>query len=168
MLHKTLPLGVCLPLRIPVYLVLPSGARSPVTRPVYFSATLTVPAAQGQLLVKDENTRDHRPLSKACHQRCCECDLLFVLPPLSGNQAAYCPRCNAKVVSGRDWSMTRLTAMAIAMLLLMPFAFTEPLISIRLLGTRIDASLLEGIWQMSRQGDPLTASMVAFCTLGAR
>ena len=95
------------------------------------------------------------------------CDLLFVLPPLSGNQAAYCPRCNAKVVSGRDWSMTRLTAMAIAMLLLMPFAFTEPLISIRLLGTRIDASLLEGIWQMSRQGDPLTASMVAFCTLGA-
>ena len=90
-----------------------------------------------------------------------------MLPPLSGNQAAYCPRCNAKVVSGRDWSMTRLTAMAIAMLLLMPFAFTEPLISIRLLGTRIDASLLEGIWQMSRQGDPLTASMVAFCTLGA-
>ncbi|MGV8577645.1 paraquat-inducible protein A, partial [Pseudomonas aeruginosa] len=64
-------------------------------------------------------------------------------------------------------SMTRLTAMAIAMLLLMPFAFTEPLISIRLLGTRIDASLLEGIWQMSRQGDPLTASMVAFCTIGA-
>ena len=90
-----------------------------------------------------------------------------MLPPLSGNQAAYCPRCNAKVVSGRDWSMTRLTAMAIAMLLLMPFAFTEPLISIRLLGTRIDASLLEGIWQMSRRGDPLTASMVAFCTLGA-
>ncbi|MEW7001307.1 paraquat-inducible protein A [Serratia ureilytica] len=90
-----------------------------------------------------------------------------MLPPLSGNQAAYCPRCNAKVVNGRDWSMTRLTAMAIAMLLLMPFAFTEPLISIRLLGTRIDASLLEGIWQMSRQGDPLTASMVAFCTIGA-
>lgn len=107
------------------------------------------------------------PLSKARHQRCCECDLLFVLPPLNGNQAAYCPRCNAKVVHGRDWSMTRLTAMAVAMLLLMPFAFSEPLISIRLLGTRIDASLLEGIWQMSRQGDPLTASMVAFCTLGA-
>lgn len=90
-----------------------------------------------------------------------------MLPPLSGNQTAYCPRCNAKVVHGRDWSMTRLTAMAITMLLLMPFAFTEPLISIRLLGTRIDASLLEGIWQMSRQGDPLTASMVAFCTIGA-
>lgn len=92
------------------------------------------------------------PLSKARHQRCCECDLLFTLPPLTRNQAAYCPRCNAKVVNGRDWSMTRLTAVAVTMLLLMPFAFSEPLISIRLLGTKINASLLEGIWQMSSQG----------------
>jgi paraquat-inducible protein A len=107
------------------------------------------------------------PLTKARYQRCCECDLLFTLPPLARNQAAYCPRCNAKIIIGRDWSMTRLTAMAVTMLLLMPFAFSQPLISIRLLGTRIDASLLEGIWQMSHQGDPLTASMVAFCTIGA-
>lgn len=103
-----------------------------------------------------------RPLSTARVQRCCECDALFTLPPLNGLQTAYCPRCSAKIASGRDWSLTRLTAMAVAMLLLMPFAFTAPLISIRLLGTRIDASLLEGIWQMSRQGDPITASMVAF------
>lgn len=108
-----------------------------------------------------------RPLSTARAQRCCECDALFTLPPLGGNQTAYCPRCNAQITSGRDWSLTRLTAMACAMLLLMPFAFTEPLISIRLLGTRIDASLLAGIWQMSRQGDPITASMVAFCVLAA-
>lgn len=108
-----------------------------------------------------------RPLSTARAQRCCECDALFTLPPLGGNQTAYCPRCNAQITSGCDWSLTRLTAMACAMLLLIPFAFTEPLISIRLLGTRIDASLLAGIWQMSRQGDPITASMVAFCVLAA-
>lgn len=89
------------------------------------------------------------------------------LATIGGNQTAYCPRCNAQITSGRDWSLTRLTAMACAMLLLIPFAFTEPLISIRLLGTRIDASLLAGIWQMSRQGDPITASMVAFCVLAA-
>ncbi len=134
---------------------------------LFFSYADSSGGLKGSYLSKMKIHAITAPLSKARHQRCCECDLLFVLPPLSGNQAAYCPRCNAKVVSGRDWSMTRLTAMAIAMLLLMPFAFTEPLISIRLLGTRIDASLLEGIWQMSRQGDPLTASMVAFCTLGA-
>ncbi|AHG22303.1 membrane protein [Chania multitudinisentens RB-25] len=105
--------------------------------------------------------------SKARYQRCCECDLLFILPPLTKNQAAYCPRCHAKIVHGHDWPMSRLTAMAVTMLLLMPFAFTGPLISIRLLDTRINASLLEGIWQINSQGDPITASMVAFCTLGA-
>lgn len=63
--------------------------------------------------------------------------------------------------------MTRLTALSIAILLLMPFALSEPLIQIRLLGTTIYASLIEGIWQMAIQGDPVTASMVAFCTVGA-
>ncbi len=63
--------------------------------------------------------------------------------------------------------MTRLTAMAITMLLLMPFAFTEPLIQIRLLGTPIRANLLTGIMQMTMQGDVLTAAMVTFCTIGA-
>ncbi len=109
----------------------------------------------------------YRPLSSVREQRCCECDALFTLPAMKNNQAAYCPRCCAKVVSGRDWSLTRLTAVAVTMLLLMPFAYSEPLIRTRLLGTRIDASLLEGIWQMTKQGDPLTASMVAFCIFGA-
>ncbi len=63
--------------------------------------------------------------------------------------------------------MTRLAAMAITMLLLMPFAWSEPLMSIHLLGVRIDANVLQGIWQMTRQGDPLTAGMVPFCTVGA-
>jgi len=71
------------------------------------------------------------------------------------------------VEKGRVCSLPRLIIIAISILVLMPFAYTEPLISIRLLGTRIDASLFEGIWQMSSQGSPLTASMVAFCTIGA-
>ncbi|MDR7342696.1 paraquat-inducible protein A [Pantoea alhagi] len=70
-------------------------------------------------------------------------------------------------MTGRDWSMTRLTAMAVTMLLLMPFAFSEPLIQIRLLGTPIHANVLTGIMQMTMQGDVLTAAMVAFCTIGA-
>ncbi len=126
----------------------PGLPRFTVRRPIagdaaglFFSYADTSGGLKGSYLSKMKIHAITAPLSKARHQRCCECDLLFVLPPLSGNQAAYCPRCNAKVVNGRD--------------------------CIRLLGTRIDASLLEGIWQMSRQGDPLTASMVAFCTLGA-
>lgn len=53
------------------------------------------------------------------------------------------------------------------MLLLMPFAWSEPLLKLYLLGVRIDANVLQGIWQMTRQGDPVTAAMVLFCTVGA-
>ena len=63
--------------------------------------------------------------------------------------------------------MTRLTAMAVAMIVLMPFAFSLPLVDIRLLGMRINASLFEGVLQMAQQGNVLTAAMVAFCTIGA-
>ncbi|STT07449.1 membrane protein [Klebsiella michiganensis] len=76
-------------------------------------------------------------------------------------------RCNAKVRDGRDWSLTRLGSMAIAMLLLMPFAWSEPLLRLHLLGVRIDANVLQGIWQMTGQGDPLTAAMVLFCAVVA-
>jgi len=107
------------------------------------------------------------PLPQPRYQRCNECDYLFSIPDLKKTQTAHCPRCNAKVEKGRVCSLPRLIIIAISILVLMPFAFTEPLISIRLLGTRIDASLFEGIWQMSSQGSPLTASMVAFCTIGA-
>ncbi|MBP2166973.1 paraquat-inducible protein A [Erwinia toletana] len=63
--------------------------------------------------------------------------------------------------------MTRLTAMAITMILLMPFAFGQSLVDIRLLGTNISASLAGGILQMAEQGNVISASMVAFCTIGA-
>ncbi|VDZ78460.1 Paraquat-inducible protein A [Salmonella bongori] len=53
------------------------------------------------------------------------------------------------------------------MLLLMPFAWSEPLLHIYLLGVRIDANVMQGIWQMTQQGDPLTAAMVFFCVVGA-
>lgn len=106
-------------------------------------------------------------LPHARYQRCPQCDTLFSLPDVKSHQAAYCPRCHARIHSGFDWSMTRLTAMAVTMLMLMPFAFTLPLVDIRLLGMRINASLLEGVIQMTQQGDVLTASIVAFCAIGA-
>ncbi|WNN47053.1 membrane integrity lipid transport subunit YebS [Siccibacter colletis] len=106
-------------------------------------------------------------LPGAHYQRCPQCDMLFTLPVLKPHQNAWCPRCDAKIRDGRDWSLTRLAAMAFAMLLLMPFAYSEPLLRLYLLGTRIDANVLQGIWQMTRQGDTLTAAMVLFCAVGA-
>ncbi|MDB2182744.1 membrane integrity lipid transport subunit YebS [Citrobacter farmeri] len=106
-------------------------------------------------------------LPRAHYQRCPQCDLLFSLPKMRSHQSAYCPRCQAKIRDGRDWSLTRLGAMAVTMLLLMPFAWGEPLLHIYLLGIRIDANVMQGIWQMTRQGDPITAAMVLFCVAGA-
>lgn len=83
------------------------------------------------------------------YQRCPQCDTLFSLPDVKSFQSAHCPRCNAKILNGRDWSMTRLTAMAITMIMLMPFAFGGSLVDIRLLGTNISASLSGGILQMA-------------------
>ncbi len=106
-------------------------------------------------------------LPQARYQRCPQCDTLFSLPTVKSSQSACCPRCDAKVHDGRDWSLTRLAAMAVAMLLLMPVAFSEPLLRIYLLGAKIDANVFQGIWQMTRQGDSITAAMVLFCAVGA-
>ena len=106
-------------------------------------------------------------LPRAHYHRCPECDLIFSLPNMRSQQSAFCPRCQAKIRDGRDWSLTRLAAMAFTMLLLMPFAWGEPLLHIYLLGVRIDANVMQGIWQMTRQGDPLTASFVLYCVSGA-
>ena len=106
-------------------------------------------------------------LPRAHYQRCPQCDLLFSLPKMRSHQSAYCPRCQAKIRDGRDWSLTRLGAMAVTMLLLMPFAWGEPLLHIYLLGICIDANVMQGIWQMTQQGDPITATMVLFCVAGA-
>ena len=106
-------------------------------------------------------------LPRGDYQRCPQCDMLFSLPEINSHQSAYCPRCQAKIRDGRDWSLTRLAAMAFTMLLLMPFAWGEPLLHIWLLGIRIDANVMQGIWQMTKQGDAITGSMVFFCVIGA-
>ena len=106
-------------------------------------------------------------LPRGDYQRCPQCDMLFSLPEINSHQSAYCPRCQAKIRDGRDWSLTRLAAMAFTMLLLMPFAWGEPLLHIWLLGIRIDANVMQGIWQMTKQGDTITGAMVFFCVIGA-
>ena len=73
----------------------------------------------------------------------------------------------AKIISGNAWPLSRLVMLAISMLILMPCAFSWPLISIRLLGMNINASVLGGIYQMVSAGNVLTAAMVTFGAIGA-
>ncbi|MGL5990285.1 MAG: membrane integrity lipid transport subunit YebS [Plesiomonas sp.] len=99
--------------------------------------------------------------------RCVCCDYRTQLPPLKRNQNAQCPRCMSVIAYGRDWSLNRLAAVALAILILMPLAFTRPLLEINLFGVDITASVWEGIWQMAWQGFPVTATLVLFCAIVA-
>lgn len=99
---------------------------------------------------------------------CQECDNLVTLPcVLKRGEDAYCPHCQAKLASYRDWSVPRLLILSITMLMLAAIAFTQPLIKIHLLGSMIMANVVDGVRLMAEQGSPLTAAMVAFCAIAA-
>lgn len=106
-------------------------------------------------------------LSQLRVARCGYCDCLLQIPPLMRNQNAECPRCMSVTAYGRDWSLNRLAAIALAALILMPLAYTEPLLKINLFGVNINASLWEGLWQMAWQGFPVTATLVLLCAVAA-
>ncbi|WP_140187260.1 membrane integrity lipid transport subunit YebS [Providencia stuartii] len=110
---------------------------------------------------------DHINHSQIISQHCCHCNLKLSIPPHDTQQVVICPRCNSQLDDGRSWSLNRLFILSITLLMLAPIAFWQPLISIHLLGTQINANVIEGIQLINQQGDPLTASIVAFCAIVA-
>ncbi|EUD09383.1 membrane integrity lipid transport subunit YebS [Providencia alcalifaciens] len=100
-------------------------------------------------------------------QRCCHCNQKIVTPPFQPQQVIVCPRCSSQLNDGRSWSLRRLALLSITLLLLAPIAFWQPLISIHLFGTQINANVLDGARLIREQGDPFTASIVAFCAIAA-
>lgn len=100
-------------------------------------------------------------------QRCSHCNQKIHAPPFSPRQVIICPRCTSQLNDGRSWSLSRLSILAITLLMLAPIAFWQPLISIHLLGSQINANVIEGIRLINQQGDPITASIVAFCAIAA-
>ncbi|EKT63651.1 membrane integrity lipid transport subunit YebS [Providencia burhodogranariea] len=110
---------------------------------------------------------DHIKHSDIISQHCCYCNLKLSIPPHAPQQVIICPRCGSQLDDGRSWSLNRLFILSITLIMLAPIAFWQPLISINLLGTQINANVVEGIKLINQQGDPLTASIVAFCAIVA-
>ncbi|MBO2875337.1 paraquat-inducible protein A, partial [Providencia rettgeri] len=100
-------------------------------------------------------------------QRCNHCNQKLLTPRANVRQVVVCPRCSSQLNDGRSWSLNRLSILAITLLMLAPIAFWQPLISIHLLGSQINANVIEGIRLINQQGDPFTASIVAFCAIAA-
>ena len=69
--------------------------------------------------------------------------------------------CNQEVVG----HLKRCSLIALSILILMPFALGYPLLSLDLLGTKIDASVWKGIWKMAVEGYSYTAFMIFICAV---
>ncbi len=97
--------------------------------------------------------------------RCIECDATVSVRRPQEGEYAQCPRCHHKLQSGSHWSLKRCSLIALSILILMPFALGYPLLSLDLLGTKIDASVWKGIWKMPVEGYSYTAFMIFICAV---
>ncbi|MDU5638219.1 MAG: PqiA/YebS family transporter subunit [Haemophilus parainfluenzae] len=97
--------------------------------------------------------------------RCIECDATVSVRRPQEGEYAQCPRCHHKLQSGSRWSLKRCSLIALSILILMPFALGYPLLSLDLLGTKIDASVWKGIWKMAVEGYSYTAFMIFICAI---
>lgn len=95
---------------------------------------------------------------------CLECGQ-SVRIPLSEKGDFLCPVCKHVLRKGNTWSLHRSAFLALAILILLPFALVFPLLSIDLLGVRINATVWDGIWKMATAGYPYTAFMVLVCAV---
>lgn len=108
-------------------------------------------------------TTPHTPQNElAC---CADCNAVVSFPQLQPQQYAECPRCHNAIRSTDRWSLHRCAMLALSILILMPFALNYPLLSIDLLGSKIDASVWGGIWKMATNGYPYTAFLVFICAV---
>lgn len=105
------------------------------------------------------------PTTQAQISHCSDCNTLINLPALNKYQRADCPCCHKTIKSGDRWRLHRCFSIALSILLLMPFALTYPLLSVDLLGEKINASLWEGIWKMATEGYPYSAFLVFICAV---
>lgn len=98
-------------------------------------------------------------------QRCKECDNVVNIPTELARQNACCPHCHEVLDSGNRWSLKRCAIVALALLILLPFALSFPLMNIELLGVPIYASVWGGVWKMATAGYEFTAFMVLWCAV---
>lgn len=102
---------------------------------------------------------------KATLEQCKECETLVEVPAHLEKQTAICPNCHEKLRSSKVWNLRQCAIIALAVLILLPFALTFPLLSIDLLGVPIHATVWGGAWKMATEGYSFTAFMVLLCSV---
>lgn len=96
---------------------------------------------------------------------CPGCDLPQRLPPVPPGGRARCPRCGERLASAPRNPFDLPLALALAAAIMLLVANTSSLMSLSAVGRHAETSILGGALMMWTQGRPLTAALVAFCTV---
>ena len=106
-------------------------------------------------------------IQKLTLEQCTECETLVKVPHRLYNHIANCPNCHHTLEKGNAWNLHRCAVIALAVLILLPFALTFPLMSIDLLGVPVHATIWGGVWKMAVEGYAYTAFMILLCSVVA-
>ena len=94
---------------------------------------------------------------------CPGCDLPLLPQVAEQGQSAYCPRCNTRLYRGGHFRFSSELAIALACLILFIPAHFFPLITIRLFGVMIPATLTSGTFSLA-PNFPAVALLILFCS----
>jgi paraquat-inducible protein A len=93
---------------------------------------------------------------------CPDCDLLQRMPALPPGGTARCARCGRTLGINRPGSLDRSMALSVAALVAFLLANLEPLLEVSVSGLTSTTTILGGAQAMWRQGEMVTAVLVAF------
>jgi len=94
---------------------------------------------------------------------CPECDLLQQVPDLAPGGKARCPRCGNTLATRATDPLDRPLALTLAAAVAFIVAHTTPLMGLSAVGRRASTTIAGGVLEMWRQGEQITALIVAFC-----
>jgi paraquat-inducible protein A len=96
---------------------------------------------------------------------CPECDLLQHLPALETGTKARCPRCGNTIASRASEPIDVPLALTLAAAVVFIIANTMPLMGLSAVGRHASTTIPGGALEMWRQGEMVTAVIVAFCAI---
>lgn len=95
------------------------------------------------------------------------CGLAQIIPTVSGDERACCARCHTTIPQpvAKLRSHTRTAAIALAALIIYPFAVTLPILKIERFGALRESSILDGVATLLADGDFFVGLIVLLCSI---
>jgi paraquat-inducible protein A len=96
---------------------------------------------------------------------CEDCDLLQHVPTLPVGGKATCPHCGLILATRPPEPIDRPLALTVTAAIVFVVANVEPMMSLSAVGRTASTTIIGGAYEMWMQGEPITATIVAFCAV---